>query len=420
MQALPMDFRESYRKNNLHTKFIPVLKNMKKLTGKKVVVVAHSMGNLNVYYNVMRTPVKLRKELIYNVLSAGPPFLGSPEVTKSFVYGTNDYYKFGLGINFKNFQRAVDTELSLYELLPTDFFVRYQNETTWMPQISRRADYENFNKTTPDDLQKDQWYNETEKNPFPWFPARDKICNTLIEKDSNHTDSCRSNFYDYKNFLQIGHKHYGAGNYNEMFLDVGMPMDGADFFDWTRNNNLFSTFENPQIPWATFYANHMPTVKSMYYEKPPPVHQTDFMQPEKTEFGFGDDRVPVLSAISPLLKWAWEFDNKESLAKKRPGFDPKPMTFVQYCSGQQQRRFYNTADKDGVLGVSKNDYIGWDCECKNFGDKDGCTHPLMVQDESFVGLVGQLVVNNQRTEGLSEWAQGKTNRELYLLSESCG
>ena len=48
------------------------------------------------------------------------------------------------------------------------------------------------------------------------------------------------------------------------------------------------------------------------------------------QYGFGDGTVPVISAISPLLKWAWEFDNKDKMLDK--GLDPQPMTFVQYCS----------------------------------------------------------------------------------------
>jgi hypothetical protein len=45
MQALPYDWRKGYRENNLDYKFERTVDLLHEITGKKVIIAAHSMGN---------------------------------------------------------------------------------------------------------------------------------------------------------------------------------------------------------------------------------------------------------------------------------------------------------------------------------------------------------------------------------------
>lgn len=49
---IPYNFYLSFRKNEFSEKFLSNLKRMKNLTGKKATILAHSMGNLNVLFNL--------------------------------------------------------------------------------------------------------------------------------------------------------------------------------------------------------------------------------------------------------------------------------------------------------------------------------------------------------------------------------
>ena len=49
---MPYNFYLSYQNNQFRLNFLNVLKWLYSLTGKKVTLVAHSMGNVNVLFNL--------------------------------------------------------------------------------------------------------------------------------------------------------------------------------------------------------------------------------------------------------------------------------------------------------------------------------------------------------------------------------
>ena len=74
----------------------------------------------------------------------------------------------------------------------------------------------------------------------------------------------------------------------------------------------------------------------------------------------GDGTVITASAVSPGIKWAWEFDNKKN--------NGKPINFVENCSTYKRRTSVYDDDKkaDGSEGerkVLKNAYFGINCDC---------------------------------------------------------
>lgn len=52
-QAIPYDFRLSYRTNDVPRVWNSILDDLYQITGKKVSIVSHSMGNMNVYHNLL-------------------------------------------------------------------------------------------------------------------------------------------------------------------------------------------------------------------------------------------------------------------------------------------------------------------------------------------------------------------------------
>ena len=51
-QSLPYNYIKSYRNNELKKIFVPNLERMYNLVGKKVVLFAHSLGNLNILHQM--------------------------------------------------------------------------------------------------------------------------------------------------------------------------------------------------------------------------------------------------------------------------------------------------------------------------------------------------------------------------------
>ena len=56
MQALPYDWRRIYQENGVPEKWDRIINDMVDLTGKRVTIVAHSMGNFNAYHNLLKMP----------------------------------------------------------------------------------------------------------------------------------------------------------------------------------------------------------------------------------------------------------------------------------------------------------------------------------------------------------------------------
>ena len=56
MQAVPYDWRHTYKMNGVPEKWDRIISDLFDLTGKKITIIAHSMGNFNVYHNLLRMP----------------------------------------------------------------------------------------------------------------------------------------------------------------------------------------------------------------------------------------------------------------------------------------------------------------------------------------------------------------------------
>ena len=102
-QVIPYNFYLSYRKNEFSKSFLLNLKRLKTLTGKKATVLAHSMGNLNVLFNLARMSQREKDELVFNYVAIGPVYLGAYEAAKTIAAGNSEFQTLGgyLGFHFE-------------------------------------------------------------------------------------------------------------------------------------------------------------------------------------------------------------------------------------------------------------------------------------------------------------------------------
>lgn len=88
----------------------------------------------------------------------------------------------------------------------------------------------------------------------------------------------------------------------------------------------FELMENPAVQVNIIYSGMLPTLSKINFKKDPrgQTMQNRFAEPDETEMQMGDGTVLVSSAISPGIKWAWEFKNGHK--------GTKPIKFIEVCS----------------------------------------------------------------------------------------
>ena len=106
MAALPYDFKESHCSINtaFENLFYNLVKSLYDNTGKKVVIIAHSYGNLNVL-NQLNKNNKSVKDFIEHYVDIAGPLLGAPKAIQYSTVGSNEFF-------FKNILNLVKAEIN--------------------------------------------------------------------------------------------------------------------------------------------------------------------------------------------------------------------------------------------------------------------------------------------------------------------
>lgn len=93
MAAIPYEFKEAFCQNDYFKDTLKQVVNyLFKLTGKKVIVIAHSYGNLNSHYQLTSDP-GFYKDRIAHFISLAAPFSGTYKGDFLIARGTNEFYK---------------------------------------------------------------------------------------------------------------------------------------------------------------------------------------------------------------------------------------------------------------------------------------------------------------------------------------
>ena len=370
MQAIPYDFRLSAGFDQASIHLSGVLKSLKEFANKKVVIIAHSMGNLKTASALWKMSQADKDNLIQMWASIAPPFIGATKPISYASCGSDEFY-FGpvnIGLDMRTWKALVGSFPGVWELLPRTTYSTQAN-TPWMQKIMARIQYEKGASSDP---------------VFSWLPTINQKC-----------------------FLQFTQSNCYSGlevldNYADY---IGSPVTNANIVDWVNKHSFsnysanffnimdpnFETIPNPGVPMVLFYSTVVPTEGRFNFTQDPKVtSDQDKFCTKKDETWtnwYGDLTVPATSVVTPALKWAQEFDNNTVGAK--------PIKLVQICSAQANRfNPYDGKNSSGAYIVNKNEYQGIPCDCTQTKTSRRCTHVYMLYNEYLVEYLSTILNTN--------------------------
>ena len=411
MQALPYNWRKGYAENRLHYKLNRTVTMLHEITGKKVNIVAHSMGNLNTLHNLWRMPQKQKDQMIGHYIAVAPPLLGSEQLTFA-LFGNypgfalqfmresqkeeqqanldniensdqqvTDNVKsswFSLGITPKMMEDALMLLPTIYQLLPR-FFFKMHEDTPWMAALQERIKEETENlKHNPKNFI-NKFFPSSKEDCNPGFSQRNQNEKKKFDPDGEVDAKCKLGFKDFWNFGSVEGYEINPSTMGYLMDAYSFLPESRKAWNWARDAR-FDEMINPGVQTTLLYSTHIASQIKAYFKEDPRIRtmSQEFYYPWYT-FGFGDGSVSTGSAISPFIKWAWEFENKKP--------DSKPVVMAELCGIKDTSE--SLFDK-GTDHVGKNKYVGVSCNCRE-KDKvvDGakCNHSNMVGDSGLVSFV---------------------------------
>lgn len=442
-QAAPYNFYLSLTNNELTNKFSSIIKNLNKYTGKKVGLIAHSMGSNNVLYNLTKLSKEFKKKYINNFLAITPGFSGCLRANTVILSGFQDFSFLGMGFSFNAATLATTNQLSLYELTGRDAFSLYKNEP-WFGNILKRIEYEK----NPDIGFKNSGI------PF-WPSVKDKCYEKNLK---TYSQECKIGIEDSsKKYIKVGDKRYGISDMEELYKKYKLTKDVLDTYKKTFSNILLET--NPGVPMVIMYLNSIKTPNEFHYKKDldKTLKKKKFGKIIYKGYGRGDDTVSTYGALLPGFKWAFEYEKwrknknyqinnlittdnginlknkkkisndndsnkkqsqsinkninkkkenkhvkKENKNKKKLESDSEeelyPVKFAEICSlAKNKNTIYDEFNEKGEKRMTENNYIGVYCKCfgKNSSNYSDCNHSRITVDPNVINFIVKFADSHQ-------------------------
>jgi hypothetical protein len=309
-QAMPYNFIKSYRNNELKKIFFPNVERLYNLVGKKVTIFAHSFGNLNTLHQLSRKSQEYKDKYIKLWVSAAPPFLGAMSALKSVLGGNKDLLFFGFfGLHFNGSSQSVGTFPSMFELSQRNMYKMYENEP-WFKWIQARLKYEKNNGSF-------------EKSGMLFWPKIEEKCTPKSFK--NIPTSCASGLSDLRLkpsvTLESGNKEYFLEDPQHVIGECSLHDFSKDYFNMFHNPDFFK-FKNPGVPTVLIFSKSNDTIERTHYKGDIRnyTQKKKKFPPSVDKPGFGDGTVGTNSKLFPAIKWAYEFEHKESYGSEGENF----------------------------------------------------------------------------------------------------
>ena len=138
MQALPYDWRLPYTSNGANGRFTNMVNDLYAITGKKVSILAHSMGNYVAYHNLLEMAQKDKDLKIRAWHAMAAPILGAGETMKdSFGLDTFKWKSF-LPVSYKSILPIIDHTPTLYQLAPRNVYDNVK-DAPWFKDLMERV-----------------------------------------------------------------------------------------------------------------------------------------------------------------------------------------------------------------------------------------------------------------------------------------
>ena len=400
-QSIPYNFTKSYRNNEVKKNFLPVLKSLKKNTGKRVVIVAHSMGNTNVYHNLINIEQKVKDNLIKNWIAICPVFLGSLKVQRNLISGDQElmFFKNIIGLHSKASLIGVNHILGMYDLIAKDPFTLYKNEEWFKETVLKRMKYENGEI-------------DFKESGFKFLPKVEDYCGP---KQYEFND-CKMGFYDTNKTytVKILEEEYKLNETSKLLNDHALTKNMTLFHNMTKDEQ-FLEGKNPGVPIINIFQRVGKTYKNFHYKSNIEncIKNDEYCTPEYN-YGHGDDTVPTFSSLTFPFKWAYEFEKKKE--------NTYPIKFVDFCSRFNEK--YNPYDKiqgDKEYEIEKNGFFGINCDCFDSPDPTACDHGKSIGDSYLIKFVTNSLITNSFSFS-NEYIESVTDLDdgyLEEITEDC-
>ena len=370
-QALPYDFRLSYQENELNTRFKGIIKELNDNWGKKVVIFAHSFGNLQTVHNLVKMSQADKDNMIARYIGLAPPYLGSPKTVEGQIGLDNTFSQdlgfAQVGITPSMYRHTVGIMKGLFNLMPKDTFKRLAS-TDWMKAVYQRIDAERRGRKVTTNTVVDLLPQPNEQC-MPGFSSRDAFCSQGL--------------VDFSQFGTIEGDPITVSTLEKVFKKYAV-VESSDAVWKSVQDNLFDDLTNTGVQTNVMYTTTLKTMYHFEFEENPKV-KTDnnqYVASVNNQYQYGDGTVLSTSSLIAGLKWADDFKNKKAGAK--------PTTMIEVCSTYQRRTsVFNT----GTLDVSDNAYFGMECDCAGTqwfpNDGKKCGHTNFLTDAKVIKFLLQ-------------------------------
>ena len=315
-QSLPYNFVYSYRSNEINKIFKSNIQRIKKLTGKKVVLVAHSLGNVNIKYQLSKLTQEFKDSHLKLWMAITPPFLGAMQATKVVLGGDDEYFFFKMiGFHFNASSTSLGSFPVMYELMLKNMYTKYQDQP-WFQWIQKRLDYEQGTTSYAD------------SGMYFWPPVDEKC---TPDSFKNRDSKCFSGLDDMRKVpsVKVGDLEYDLSDNEKLIKDWPLSEFSESNIKFLKDTE-YEKLDNPTVPMVLVFSKANDTIRQTKYKwKISDYTQKGEYPKAEDVMSYGDGTVPSNSALFPALKWAYEFDNKKDYAEKGKNFKVVSLIFVQ-------------------------------------------------------------------------------------------
>lgn len=404
MQVVPYDWTKSYRNNEFNSRFKDNLERLHNLTNKKVVLIGHSYGNNNIYYQLTKLSTDIKNKLIKNWISLGFGTLGSIEVQSTMVAGT-DYFVYlnqEFGLKIEASIEFANGHLALFENLAIDPYHQFEGQD-WFKAFEKRVQYESFSTISFED------------SGFNFLPGKTEKCNPV---KFNIKQDCLLGIKNTKDqtIIKILEKSYSAFETEKLFEEWHSTEDLLKFYKHAVDEKYYQ-FENPGVPMIAIILRNEPTPNGVYYHEDvrENVKKGRFSNYTKT-LTSGDGTMTSNSLYTAFLKWAFEYDNKNPL------IEAKPIKFIDFCSIYKPRTSpYDVISESQEKVITKNEFFGIACDCMNKPTPNECNHAMMISDSNVINIIIETLLANENgyTKKFEDFVEGLSDQYLIDITEKC-
>ena len=451
--GIPNDFRKFVATNTFATNvFRYMVESFYNNTGKQVIIIAHSFGNLVTLHNLVS---KENEDLIPKIkkfVSIGPTFGGSTKLLNGYLHGLKDFDHaldiiyfdpFGQSLLFKSvptvtelrpqpifakllkipkyndFVDAIVERITLEKMISKknydDSTIKIMSEKfdklfiSYFPSLT---DYicKNNNDITTNPIQRKCFANIFNVFDCPMVVTLDNLDNTGdIENYCNKNDE---NLYyineigeerkSIEELLTKGRYTFGMPEMKEFFKEYNKNLKQYKL-DKNLNYSDFETEEEFRKE-NLLQIEHFKNI-SLIQDLPIPPVDTDIIYTSAIdtmtgEFLKKDDILKngkkiISGGDGTVSTWSTLLVGLKWIYDKKMDDLPQNIRLVEYCSKLIQNKHYGESSK----------FVPLDCKClkddgKTYTDFDDCDHQKMLLDPSLLSYIYRVIFNNKNNISL--------------------